>query len=105
FQTGLLAGYGWAHLLGRRLALRRQVLLHGVVCAAAVLTLPPIIAATSVPPVDASPAPWLLAALTVSVGLPYATLAATGPLLQRWFSATDHPAAGDPYFLYAASNV
>src|SRR5438270_375101 len=26
-------------------------------------------------------------------------------LLQRWFSQTDHPAAGDPYFLYAASNA
>ena len=105
FQTGLLAGYGWAHLLGRRFALRTQVVLHGVVCAAALLTLPPVIAATSLPPVDASPAPWLLAALAVSFGLPYATLAATGPLLQRWFSATSHKAAADPYFLYAASNV
>ena len=105
FQTGLLAGYGWAHLLGRRFALRTQVILHGVVCAAALLTLPPVIAATSLPPVDASPAPWLLAALAVSFGLPYATLAATGPLLQRWFSATSHEAAADPYFLYAASNV
>ena len=105
FQTGLLAGYGWAHLLGHRFALRTQVVLHGVVCAAALLLLPPVIAATSLPPVEASPAPWLLAALAMSFGLPYATLAATGPLLQRWFSATDHRLAADPYFLYAASNV
>jgi len=105
FQAGLLAGYGWAHLLGRRFALRTQVVLHGLVCAAALLTLPPVIASTSVPPVDVSPAPWLLFALAASFGLPYATLAATGPLLQRWFSATDHKAAADPYFLYAASNI
>jgi hypothetical protein len=26
-------------------------------------------------------------------------------VLQRWFSGADHPAAGDPYFLYAASNA
>src|SRR2546421_703000 len=27
------------------------------------------------------------------------------PLLQKWFSHTGHPAARDPYFLYAASNL
>ena len=27
------------------------------------------------------------------------------PLLQAWFARTDHPAANDPYFLYAGSNV
>ncbi len=105
FQAGLLAGYGWAHLLGRRFALRTQVIVHASLCACSLLTLPPVIAATSLPPVDASPAPWLLTALALSFGLPYATLAATGPLLQRWFSATDHRLAADPYFLYAASNV
>jgi hypothetical protein len=41
----------------------------------------------------------------MSFGLPYATLAASGPLLQRWFSATTHTKASDPYFLYAASNA
>jgi len=29
----------------------------------------------------------------------------SAPLLQRWFSRTDHAAAKDPYFLYAASNL
>ena len=105
FQTGLLAGYGWAHVLGRRFALRTQVVLHGALAGAALLTLPPAIAATSLPPVDTSPAPWLLASLAMSFGLPYATLAATGPLLQRWLSGTNHKAAADPYFLYAASNA
>jgi hypothetical protein len=105
FQLGLLAGYGWAHVLGRRFALRTQVVVHVALAAAAVLALPPAIAATSVPPVYASPTPWLLAVLAVSFGLPYAVLAATGPLLQRWLSATSHPRAADPFFLYAASNA
>jgi hypothetical protein len=104
FQTGLLAGYGWAHLL-TRFAVRNQVIVHATLVAAAVLTLPPAIAAASLPPVDASPAPWLLSALALSFGLPYAALAASGPLLQRWFSSTSHTAAADPYFLYAASNA
>jgi SAM-dependent methyltransferase len=105
FQMGLLAGYGWADFLGRRFALRTQVILYGSFAAAALFTLPPAIASTAIPPVEASPAPWLLAALAVSFGIPYTTLAASGPLLQRWLSATNHPRASDPYFLYAASNA
>ena len=37
--------------------------------------------------------------------LPFFAVSATSPLLQRWLSFTDHPAARDPYFLYAASNL
>lgn len=105
FQTGLLAGYGWAHLLGRRFAPRTQVILHGALALTALFALPPVIGASHLPPVDASPVPWLLLALATSFGLPYAALAATGPLLQRWFSSTGHARADDPYFLYAASNA
>src|SRR5262249_34639060 len=36
---------------------------------------------------------------------PFFALAANSPLLQAWFARSDHPAAKDPYFLYAASNV
>ncbi len=105
FQMGLLAGYGWAHVLGSRFRLGRQVGIHAALLAAALLALPPAIAAGALPPVDASPAPWLLLSLAGSFGLPYAALAATGPLIQRWFSATTHRDATDPYFLYAASNA
>ena len=45
------------------------------------------------------------ALFAASIGLPFFALAANGPLLQAWFARTDHPAAKDPYFLYAASNV
>ena len=47
----------------------------------------------------------VLTLLSVSVGLPFFVVSATAPLLQQWFSRTGHPAARDPYFLYAASNL
>ena len=43
--------------------------------------------------------------LAVSVGLPFAALSASAPLLQGWFAASGHPKAGNPYVLYAASNL
>ncbi len=41
----------------------------------------------------------------MAVGLPYFVVSSTAPLLQSWLAATDHPDAGDPYFLYRASNI
>jgi hypothetical protein len=52
-----------------------------------------------------APSLELLGALTVAVALPFVLVATSGPLVQRWFSWTDHPRAGDPYFLYAAGNL
>src|SRR6266545_1115911 len=53
-------------------------------------------------------APIILSAsllFMASIGLPFFALAANSPLLQAWFTRTNHPAAQDPYFLYAASNI
>ena len=47
----------------------------------------------------------VLVLLSVTVGLPFFVVSATAPLLQKWFAHTGHPAARDPYFLYAASNL
>ena len=41
----------------------------------------------------------------VSIGLPFFTLSASAPLLQSWFAASGHKQAGNPYVLYAASNL
>ena len=38
----------------------------------------------------------LLAALVVGVAAPFAVMATSGPLVQRWFSWTDHARAHDP---------
>ncbi len=106
FQGVLLAGYAYAHLITRYLTSRRAIILHLVVMVAAALTLPLAIrSGWGHPPSDARAAIWLIGLFAVSIGLPFFALSANGPLLQAWFSRTDHPAAADPYFLYAASNV
>jgi hypothetical protein len=105
FQTALLAGYAYAHWLTRYASGRLSVALHLVVMIAAVAALPPAIAGGwDRPPAGTEPL-WLIALFTVSIGLPFFALAANSPLLQAWFARTDHPAARDPYFLYAASNI
>jgi hypothetical protein len=105
FQTALLAGYAYAHALTRFAPGRTSVIIHLVVMAAACFALPLHIATGWGRPPLVGEAVWLLGLFAVSIGLPFFALAANGPLLQAWFVRTDHPAAKDPYFLYAASNV
>ena len=89
--------------LTRYLPGRLSVLIHLAVMGLAAFGLPLAIG-TGRPPADGEIF-WLLGLFTTSIGLPFFALAANGPLLQAWFARTDHPDAGDPYFLYAASNV
>ncbi len=105
FQAALLCGYGYAHLLTRHLGPRSQCLAHLCLLGAAAVALPIGIAEGWRPDSDAPPALWLLGLLFVSIGAPFFAVAATAPLIQRWFSRTGHPHASDPYFLYAASNL
>ena len=104
FQAMLLLGYCYAHLLSAYLRPRIQVILHGVLLAAA-LSLLPLNLGDATPPAETSPVPWLLSVLALRVGLPFVAISATAPLLQAWFARTTHPNAKDPYFLYAASNA
>lgn len=104
FQATLLLGYLYAHLLTTRCGRRAQALIHAAVLAAACPFMP-LDLTQAAPPVDGIPALWLIGKLAVTVGPPFFALSATAPLLQRWFSRTDHAAAADPYFLYAASNA
>ena len=48
---------------------------------------------------------WLVALFAASIGLPFAALSASAPLLQSWFAASGHTQARNPYVLYAASNL
>ena len=105
FQAALLCGYGYAHLLTRHLGARSQCLVHFCLLGVAAVTLPISIAGDWLPDAAAPPALWLLGLLAVSIGAPFFAVAATAPLVQRWFSRTGHPHASDPYFLYAASNL
>ena len=101
FQVALLAGYLYTHLLPARLSPRAQAAVHVGLLALAAATLPIALPAGDLPQPAQSPVGWLLLVLLRTVGVPFVLLAATAPLLQRWFSRLDHPDASDPYFLYA----
>jgi len=107
FQSILLAGYAYSHFLTQRLSLRAQTLVHTVLLLATFAALPIGLSegALASAPWQSNPVLWLIKHLVLLVALPFLTVSTTSPLLQQWFSRTDHPAANDPYFLYAASNL
>jgi hypothetical protein len=105
FQAALLAGYAYAHATTKWLGVRRQALLHCAVLLLPLVVLPIALTPGWLPPGDANPVPWLLLFLVTTVGLPFFVVSTSAPLLQKWFASTGHPAAKDPYFLYAASNL
>lgn len=105
YQTVLIAGYVYAHLLLMRVPRRLQFGLHAMVLAGALVA--GWLFDEPTPPARASefPMAWLLGQLFLVSGLPYFAIASAGPLLQGWFARTGDRRAGDPYFLYAASNA
>jgi hypothetical protein len=105
FQSLLLGGYAYAHFLMQLRNRALPVAIHLVLLVVAMLTLPLSISSGWGDPPTSGYAFWLLRLFAVSIGLPFFALAATAPILQRWFADTDHPSAKDPYFLYAASNL
>ena len=105
FQGSLLVGYLYAHLLARLLPPGRAALVHFVALAFAGLMLPIAPAAGfAAAPTDGVEG-WLIGLFAASIGLPFVVLSATAPLLQSWFAASGHVRAGNPYVLYAASNL
>jgi hypothetical protein len=106
FQCGLLGGYAYAHGLVTLLREKRKLQLgiHFGLLGLSLLVLP-------VTPDDAlrpdsvsdNPVGGILKLLSLTVGLPYLLLSASGPLLQHWF-AESYPGKS-PYRLYAISNV
>ena len=105
FQTVLIAGYLYAHLLTRYLKSRAQLLLHLAVWASALMFLP-----LAIPDNWAfdptGPMAWqTLLLFGAGVGLPFFALSANAPLIQFWYARSGGPSAQDPYFLYGASNL
>lgn len=114
FQAALLAGYYYAHRSIFRFGVKRQVVLHLGLLVLVLLVFKLAVSQTGSPvPVVGSLVPadqdypilGVVELLAVAVGVPFFVLCTTAPLLQRWFAATGHPDAKDPYFLYAASNA
>lgn len=105
FQTVLLAGYAYAHVLNHLLRSRWGAMLHLALVGLAAMALPIAVApGWSAPPQDGT-ALWLFGLFAISIGLPFFVLSATAPLLQSWFAASGHRQAANPYVLYAASNL
>ncbi|CAN5774698.1 fused MFS/spermidine synthase [soil metagenome] len=106
FQTALLAGYGYAHLLQRVRSIRAQAIIHLAALFLAALVLPLHVTGVFGAPTFEHPALWLLGVLTVTIGAPFAVLSATAPLVQAWYARTQQADSGsEPYALYAASNL
>jgi SAM-dependent methyltransferase len=108
FQAALLVGYGYAHLLQRVRSLKIQAGIHLGLLGLALISFWPLGLNELVGLPDTHrPIPWLLAALALSVGAPFAVLSATAPLLQAWFARIRQGTeeGENPYVLYAASNI
>ncbi len=104
FQALLLAGYAYAHASTKYLGIRKQSVLHLILLLVPFFFLP-INLDTTLIRGGANPVPSVLLILLFSVGVPFFVISTSAPMLQRWFSSTDHPSASDPYFLYGASNL
>ena len=105
FQFGLLGGYVYAHAVSQFASMRVQFYVHLALLALAFIALPAVVNERHVTGSQDAPIISLIITLTVGLGLPFLAVAATAPLLQRWFSRTRHRHAADPYFLYSASNL
>ncbi len=101
YQALLLGGYAYAHFLSRW-TVRRQAMVHLILLLLAGLTLP-ITLARLAPPAPGWEALWVPALLALTIGPVFFLVSAQAPLMQRWFAAGR--SAGDPYALYAASNI
>ena len=99
FQALLLAGYGYAHLVGTRAKPRTQVVMHAAVLGIGLALLPIALPSNLTDPTGWTPLLWLIIALAGALAVPFIALAGTGLLLQRWYEGDD------PYPLYAASNL
>ncbi|MGB4058345.1 MAG: hypothetical protein WBK77_09710, partial [Alphaproteobacteria bacterium] len=105
FQVMLLGGYAYAHGTTRFLSIRVQAIVHLILLGLFTVVLPIAIPEGLVPPTDKDPTLWQLSLMLATVGGPFFILAGSAPMLQRWFSASGHKDADNPYFLYGASNL
>ena len=101
FQSVLLAGYAYADW-STRLGARRQALMHVLLLAAALATLPIIASSGWKPQGEEQPIARILLLLVATIGLPYFLLSTTTPLLQSWYWRRFQSAV--PYRLFALSN-
>lgn len=105
FQAFLLLGYLYAHLLSTFKKVSFQVSIHFGVLLLSLFFMP--IGLNQLNEFNQlSPLFTILQLLTLSIGVPYFLLSATGPLVQKWLSYV-YAAKADftPYKLYSLSNI
>lgn len=101
FQTCLLFGYGLAYIFSKLPPLLNTFAILFMFIPAALFL--PIAYQSGIAD---SISPWgVFMQLTLSTAIPFLALSTLAPGLQRLFSFSTHKTAGDPYYLYAASNI
>jgi len=103
FQVFLLGGYAYAHLLASHLPPRYQALVHLSLVVCSLVFLPITPGDAWKPDGHENPMLAILLLLSVTIGMPFLLISASGPLLQHWFNRV-HPTVS-PYRLYALSNL
>lgn len=103
YQTMLLLGYLYAHLLNKFFNRNMQILIHGAILGLSLFFMPVQVSQMAGGPSFNNPILWTLGALTLSIGLPIFAISATAPLVQSWHARFGEDA--NPYALYAASNL
>ncbi len=103
FQSVLLGGYGYAHLLTRGPARRWHRVVHGTLLAAgAICAVAWALGGVRIEAAEGHPVVRIFAALSLRIGVPFLVLGSTSPLLQVWYvRAMGSPV---PYRLFALSN-
>jgi hypothetical protein len=103
FQSMLLAGYGYAHLMTTALRPRHQAVTHGALLLLSAAFLPVEFTAETLDSSASNPGSLIFLVLLLAIGFPFVMLASTAPLIQRWASMTRPTRT--PYRLYALSNA
>ena len=103
FQVTLLLGYAYAHQVVKRDRSGRLRRVHIALLLASLLLLPIIPGEAASALSDASPSARIVGLLLATIGLPFALLATTSPLLQAWLAREG--SGRDPYRLFVVSNL
>ena len=88
FQTMLLLGYLYAHIITRYFNFITAAAVHFGFLAIAFLPLPIAVSPAFHEPPPGGEDLWLIGLFAASVGLPFFAVSATSPLMQAWFART-----------------
>jgi len=102
FQSLLLIGYIYSYLI-TKFSLKNQAKIHGLIVIISLAVLPIIPDSSWKSGHLEDPTFTILLLLLITVGLPYALVSSTSPLIQYWFGLQNQKTS--PYRLYALSNI